>query len=292
MRNIYTDEAGISAPEPVSVVAALIVSPDVHWFPVMRRLREIWDQHVPSEYRHENKPGLHNHFIFHAKHVSDGKKYPRWPEGSRRALLQAMMAIPSEFEIPISFAGVRRGAVDWSRWPKDLKKQMTAAKSDHMSAFAACIGKANNFARTEYQNELAQVIADDNGEMREILRIALNRLQGYPFPVEITERRDDRERTRTEILRADRIIDEVCFLTPRNAPFLQIVDACAFGLRRYFAGLPQGDDYLHAISGARTATAGPADWSMLLCVLDQKKLIATPPPNRVILVQSAAPELP
>jgi hypothetical protein len=280
MRNIYTDEAGISAPEPVSVVAALIVNPDIHWFPFMRRLREIWDHHIPSEYRHDNKHKLHNDFTFHAKNVSDGTKYPRWAEGSRLKLLQAMMAIPSEFEIPIAFAGVRRGALDWSGWPKD-KKRMTPAKSDHMSAFMACIGEANRFVRTEYEGELAQIIADDNGEMREILRVTLNRLQGLPFSV---ESENSKEGKRTVILRADRIIDEVSFLTPRNAPFLQIVDACAFGLRRYLARQSHGEDYLHAISEGATLPKFPADWSLFVCTIDHKKLIVTPPPNQVILI--------
>ena len=31
MRNIYIDEAGTSAPEPVSIVAAIIVNPDNDW---------------------------------------------------------------------------------------------------------------------------------------------------------------------------------------------------------------------------------------------------------------------
>src|SRR5580700_9923761 len=160
MRNIYTDEAGTSSVEPISVVAALIVNPDVHWFPVMRRLRQIWDQHIPSEYRHENKHKLHNDFTFHAKRVSDGTKYPRWNEEGRRALLQAMMALPSEFEIPICVAAVKRGAFDWSGWPEKERKRMTPAKSDHMIAFTACVGEANKVVRTEYKDELAQVISD------------------------------------------------------------------------------------------------------------------------------------
>jgi hypothetical protein len=41
---------------------------------------------------------------------------------------------------------------------------MTSAKGDHTSAFIACIGEANEFARTEYGNEFAQIITDDNGE--------------------------------------------------------------------------------------------------------------------------------
>jgi hypothetical protein len=293
MRNIYTDEAGTSAPEPVSVVAALIVNPDIHWFPVVRRVREIWDQHIPSEYRHDNKHRLHKDFTFHAKQVSDGTKHPRWAEVSRGTLLRAMMAIPSEFEIPIAFAAVKRGALDWSGWPQERKKSMTPAKSDHMSAFMGCIGAANEFVRTEYENELAQIIADDNGEMREILRVTLNTLQGQPFPVETEAHREGREpEKRTVILRADRIIDEVSFLAPRNAPFLQIVDACAFGLRRYLARQSHGEDYLYAISAGAKLPEFPADWSLFKCTIDHKKLIATPPQNRVILIRRPAPEIP
>src|SRR5258708_2359084 len=118
MRNIYIDEVGTSAPEPVSVVAALIVNPDVHWYPVMRRVRELWDHHIPSEYRRDNQHKFHKDFTFHAKRVSDASKYPRWNEESRRAPLQAMMAIPGEFEIPITFGAVKRGAFDWSGWPE------------------------------------------------------------------------------------------------------------------------------------------------------------------------------
>ena len=77
MRIIYTDEAGTTAPEPVSVVAALIVNPDVHWFPVTRRVRELWDHHIPSEYRHENPHTLHKDFRFlclHSTHMFRGNQ--------------------------------------------------------------------------------------------------------------------------------------------------------------------------------------------------------------------------
>ncbi len=292
MRNIYTDEAGTSAGEPVSVVAGLIVNPDVHWFPVMRRVRELWDHHIPSEYRHENQHTLHKDFTFHAKRVSDGTKYPRWKEDSRRAVLQAMMAIPGEFGIPITFAAVKRGAFDWSGWPAHRKKQMTPAKSDHMFAFLGCIGEANEFVRTEYENELAQVISDHHSEMPEILRTTLNDLQARPFPVETAMPREGRNpELRTKLLQADRIIDEVYFLERRNAPFLQIVDAVAFGLRRYLARQSSGEDYLFSISTAR-ALDMPDDWNMFYGKISPKdKLIVTPPPNRVIVIQHASPAL-
>jgi len=290
---IYTDEAGTTAPEPVSVVAALIVNPDVHWFPVMQRAREIWDHHIPSEYRHENQHTLHKDFTFHAKRVSDGTKYPRWKEKSRRGLLQAMMAVPGEFDIPITFAAVKRDAFDWSGWPAHRKKQMTPAKSDHMFAFMGCIGAANEFVRTEYENELAQVISDHHSEMPEILRTTLNDLQARPFPVETVVPREGRDlEVRTKLLRADRIIDEVYFLERRSAPFLQIVDAVAFGLRRYLARQSSGEDYLHAISGVRALDMS-ANWDMFFGAISPKdKLIITPPPNRVIVIQHARPVVP
>jgi hypothetical protein len=245
----------------------------------------MWDHHIPNEYRHENHHGLHKDFTFHAKRVSDASKYPRWNELGRRALLQAMMAIPQEFEIPITFGAVRRGANDWSGWPKARKKQMTPAKSDHMLAFLGCIGEANAVVRTEYGKEVAQVISDHHAEMPGILRQTLNDMQARPFPLETELPREDRNpQSRTTLLGADRIIDEVYFLEGRNAPFLQIVDAVAFGLRRYFARQSSGEDYLHAISGVRTMNT-PDDWNMSLGVISQKeKLIITPPPNRVILI--------
>ncbi len=293
MRNIYIDEAGTSAPEPVSVVAALIVNPDIHWYPVMRRVREIWDHHIPSEYRHENRHKLHKDFTFHAKSVSDASKYLRWSEASRRALLLAMMAIPGEFNIPITFGAVKRSALDWSGWPEHRKKQMTPAKSDHMSAFMGCIGEANKFIRTEYPSELAQVISDRHSEMPQILRTTLNDMQARPFPMETYVSREGREpEIRTEMLGADRIIDEVYFLEHRNAPFLQIVDAVAFGLRRYLAGQSSGEDCLHAISDAR-ALKMPADWRMFFCAISHKdKLIVTPPPNRIIVIEHGMPVVP
>jgi hypothetical protein len=291
MRIIYTDEAGTTAPEPVSVVVALIVNPDIHWFPVMRRVRELWDHYVPSEYRHENQHNFHRDFTFHAKRISDGTKYPRWKEESRRALMQAMMAIPGEFDIAITFAAVKRGALDWSGWPEHRKKQMTPAKSDHMSAFIGCIGAANEIVRTECGSELAQVVSDHHTEMPEILRTALNDMQARPFPVDTGGSRDGRgSKVRTRLLRADRIIDEVYFLERRNAPFLQIVDAVAFGLRRYLAQQSSGEDYLFSISGAKALNM-PDIWEMFFgSISPSDKLIVTPPPNRVIVIQHATPE--
>jgi hypothetical protein len=129
--------------------------------------------------------------------------------------------------------------------------------------------------------------------MPEILRTTLNDLQARPFPVETTGPREGRDpEVRMKHLRADRIIDEVYFLERRNAPFLRIVDAVAFRLRRYLAHQSSGEDYLFSISGSR-ALDMPNDGNMFFGKISPKdKLIVAPPPNRVIVILHATPEVP
>ena len=170
---------------------------------------------------------------------------------------------------------------------------MTPVKSDHMMAFLACVGEANALIRTEYRDELAQVISDHHAEMPGILRQTLNNMQARPFPLGLELPREDRNPvTRTVLLGADRIIDEVHFLENRNAPFLQMRRS-SFRSRRYFARQSSGEDYLLcAISGIGTVKT-PDDWNMSLGVISQKeKLIIAPPPNRVILIGRQTPESP
>lgn len=129
------------------------------------------------------------------------------------------------------------------------------------------------------------MISDHHSEMPEILRKALNGLHGQPFPIEYEKPREGRAADKkTVYLRADRIIDEVYFLERRNAPFLQIVDAVAFGLRRCFSSQSDGDSYLAAIAGGAGMPDFPSDWSMASCVIDNKRIIATPAANLVFVV--------
>lgn len=191
--------------------------------------------------------------------------------------MNAMMAIPKEFEIPIVFAAVRRNSADWSGWSEKNKKIMTSAKSDHMVAFMTCIGTAHEIVRSEYEGEVAQVISDNHGEMREILATSLNRLQGSPLPFEFdVRRRPNGPEIGTRISRADHIIDEVLFLSPRNAPFLQIADAVAYGIRRYLSRYRHGDEYFSSISGG-TLLELEEGWTLFFCAIHEKGRIIVPP---------------
>jgi hypothetical protein len=269
MRNIYTDEAGTSAIEPMTVVAAILVNPDTHWFPVLRRIRQIWDDQIPKQYR--------KGFVFHAKLLSHGREYPNWYEEARRSFMRSIMKLPWEFHIPIAVGGVKRGAFDWSGWPNKDKRTMTPAKSDHMMAFMCCMAQADKFVRENYGHELAQVIAEQNREMGPILRRTVNLLHAKPFPIEhaSSPRSGSTTVVEKEDYRVERIIDEVLFLERDNAPFLQIVDACAFGIRRYLASQTHGEDYLHTISGERTINTVPG-WSMFSGVIHHEKVLIEP----------------
>jgi hypothetical protein len=269
MRNIYVDEAGTTAPEPVTIVVGVVTNLDTDWFPVLRKMRLLWDSHVPARHRKD--------FHFHAKAVSDGNRWSGWSEDSRRRLMRAVMELPGEFRMPVAFAAVKRGAFDWSGWPKEHRKKMTAAKSDHMIAFSACIGEADNLIRTEYGTEVAQVIVDDNVEMRAILSHAMNLMLGRPLRVPaFTNGPGGTSATRDAEYRRERVVDEAHFLPHKNAPFLQIADACAFGLRRHFAGQSHGDEYLHSITGAQQMLLPPA-WHMLSGCITHELILELPP---------------
>lgn len=234
MRNIYTDEAGTSAKEAVSVVVALIVDPDTRWFPVVAALAALY-QDIPSQYR--------SGFAFHARRLFGQNKYPGWSYEDRKAFMRRVMTLPSKFDIPIALGATRRGRVDSSKWPE---KKMNAAQVDHLWAFTLCIGMCNQHLADACPDELGQVIAEEIPEMHRYLRKSVNLLRGRPLVLDLDPRVSDNPTTHT--FRSDRIIDEVHFLDRSNAPFLQIADACAFGLRRYITGYDT-DDFAKAVLG-------------------------------------------
>lgn len=248
----------------MTVVAAVIVNPDTHWFRVLRRVRQIWDDKIPKQHRKD--------FVFHAKLLSDGRKYPDWYEKERRGFMESIMKLPWEFHLPVAVGVVKRGAFDWSGWSDKDERAMTPAKSDHMIAFMACMAQAAKFIRTNCAGELAQVIAEENREMRSILRKTVNLLHAKPFPMEyVSSVRPDRTPVvAREDYRVKRIIDAVCFLERGSAPLLQIADACAFGIRRYLAKQSYGEDYLQAVSGERGLITIPG-WTMFSAIIHHER---------------------
>lgn len=108
VRFIYLDEAGISAHEPVTVVAGIIVHADTEWRLAEQGMNEVLEA-VPERYR--------DGFIFHATSIwSDPKLREGWSKDDRLGLLHAMMALPRKLNIPITLGMVSEESKEQSRW--------------------------------------------------------------------------------------------------------------------------------------------------------------------------------
>jgi hypothetical protein len=268
VRNIYTDEAGINAEDPATVVVGLVVQPDTQWFPVLRRIRQIWDQYVPAHYR--------NGFVFHTLQVLNGRRWSNWPEEKRRALVTAMMRIPWEFEIPIAIGVAKRGN-PWQGWPDHLRKKMTPKNSDHMIAFLFCMSQADEYIRERCGSEVAQIIAAYTGEMRTVLQKTANIMLGPPLTLTHVNYGPKGTVGKVEEVRhhTERVIDEVHFLEPKNAPFLQVADVCAFALRRYLSSYEDGREYLQVMAGTDRLEM-PSEWSGFRGLIRSERQIKLP----------------
>jgi hypothetical protein len=126
--------------------------------------------------------------------------------------------------------------------------------------------------------EVAQVIASDNGEMRPILRRTGNVMLGKSFSVPhvTVGPRGTIGKVEEVHHHTERVIDDVHFLEPTNAPFLQIADACAFGLRRYIANYEDGPQYLQAIADTGLFDM-PSEWSAFRALIRHERKIELPP---------------
>src|ERR1700733_11217049 len=80
VRIIYSDEAGISANEPVSVVVSLVVHADTQWKPVVGQMVQLMRQYVPQEYWPT--------FALHTKTLVTQRTYPNWDRPSRYVFLR------------------------------------------------------------------------------------------------------------------------------------------------------------------------------------------------------------
>jgi hypothetical protein len=98
---------------------------------------------------------------------------------------------------------------------------------------------------------MGTVVAEDvPPPMRKFLRQCIDGLRVSPlkFPGQTLQHGKEPPQVIDEDYKVERIVDEVHFMERAGAPFLQIADACAYGLRRYFSNLPRGTDYLRAMT--------------------------------------------
>lgn len=269
---ILLDEAGTSAPEPVTIVSSVVVDQIEQRGVVIAeldRLREF----VPQAFQPE--------FISHGKDIWNSHHYrDQWSFSDRLAYLCAMMSIPRRLGLPVTVAKLRRDAPPIVRARSHFKDH----EFQHAMAFASCIAHTDrNIVRRFGDTPLVSVIAEDVPEMRSRLKRMGEVLKVFNFNPGIesilptlAERRSGRIEQDPRI-QAKLVRDSVTFLGKREEPLLQIADAVAFGFRRYFAGNKFGDQFLREIIG--DADFEPTDWlgPYSLCTWWPTAKAASPP---------------
>jgi len=229
MHYVYTDEAGTSDPEQVSVVVGIVVASAERKEAAERAVRGAHST-VPPHYR--------DNFVFHASSIRNDKKYrEQWSRDDRTQLLHTMMVIPSVVGLTIAWAAVRRSTLAPSPNP-----MVSKAHQHHVMAFLACIAEADRYVRTSAGlDQRATIIAENAPKMYALLSNGLKAMIAKPLVlknnsgVEVVE------------LKIERMEDKITFEPKHASPIMQIADACAFGLRRFFEGQSEGDEFATSI---------------------------------------------
>lgn len=244
MRFIYTDEAGIGANEPVTVVIGLIVNADTQWVPTVGKIFEVLET-VPER--------LREGFVFHATEVWSAKYKADWSMEDRFAFLKRMMSIPRESGLPLAYGlFYRDGTINPDVNLTELK--MTREQYQHVHAFEACMASADEYINTfAAPNEVAAIVAEDIPEMRTRLKEATARLRTGGLTVNALVTNQVQGRTvssqRKVAMQIRRVVDDIHFAPKDSALILWLADAVAYGLRRHYANLPLGVDFAKAIIG-------------------------------------------
>jgi hypothetical protein len=231
LRYFYVDEAGTSAPEPVSVVVAIIVDADNDYVRVEKELAARLDA-VPKHFQ----PG----FVSHAKSIWGNPKYrDGWSLDERLAFLKGIASIPYKLGVPMAMGFVNR---NMGLPAGDVA--MPEETYHHRIAFALCVAGADEFLRKfGKSNEVATLVAEDIPARKAEFRAVIKKMRSTPY---VFPEQDGAPAHAHEITR---VRDTVHFVEKADGPFLQIADACAFGLRRFLGKQSHGKDLFDAIVG-------------------------------------------
>jgi hypothetical protein len=234
VRSIYTDESGTSGKSKIVLVAALIVDTDRQWKQAALKLYGAL-QPIPPQYS--------KRFVYHTTKMLNPDRYPGWDLNERIRIVHEIMAIPKVLKIPIIFGACKKGLYNGPPALDDLSVQ----QSEHAMTFGMAMSYADTFIGHFYPDELATLVAEDTDEMHKTLSDVLNSMRLRPMIV-----RTDDGQARSCVV--SHIVDEVHFIDKKtvNAPLLQIVDAIAWGLHRYFEKGKYGDKCLQSIAGNLT----------------------------------------
>lgn len=239
MRIAYMDESGKNTRDPHLVVAAIIVHADSQLIPIENHLNELIQKHIPAD----EQEG----FFFHATEIYHGKSTKsifhdrsKWPDDRRFAILDDLLKIPSEFNIPICMGFLERASFP-SEPPKKPHTVQEIEVSAHTVALMGCEIAVEFWMRENTQNEVALVVAEENTDIRIVAKeihsvyrnkeaLARENLGNHPYFPFV------------------KIRDGLQFAAKSESQILQIADVCAWAIRKFLKKDVDSDRYFQPIN--------------------------------------------
>lgn len=244
MRSVYLDESGISANESIVVVAGVVVDADRQWLALRQYIDGLIKDYVPPE--HQDGIVFHATDLFHGSGPVFGRHI--YPAERAHEVLRHLLKAPEIFDLPVVFGHLQKRIP-----PEGLsRKELRAEKArNHAVAFSLCATAAEKYMR-QYSdpNEIATLTVENNTETQQAVRNIMGILRGQNL-----DSGGAREffnlvaNTAEDCLPITRIVDSVNFQFKNDAILLQLADACAFAIRRYFEGKPTSEKFFSALAG-------------------------------------------
>ena len=265
MRFVFTDEGGISRDEPFAVVAGIFVHGDDQLVRLEEELDRLRRKHIPEAYRRD--------FVFHAKDIWSGKgkifkNREEWPLHRRISMLRDLARVPRKLDIPVVYEAVERATFGPTEEQKQSGLKPTEfeiATALHSVAFCACTIRIEQFMRAKWPKEVAQVVAEDNDQVRTMLK-GTHEIFREPSKA-------DGKLVPNSVLPLRKIRGSVHFASKAESKPLQLADLCAFVIRGHLSRHPKNAPLYRRLKSKmlilpKEEEVAP-DWSATASFLDE-----------------------
>lgn len=234
MRFCYLDESGVGkkTAEPEVIVAGILLNVDTQYGPLSEYLYDMANNFIGS-----HRP---SDFCFHAKHLfHGGKSYPldKWSPENRRSILGHLLDIPKLFKLPVFFSRVDRSLVA-SQDPNRNNAARRDTETIHASAVLTCCSTVDHWVSTHLPHERVFFVHEDHP--RDKKRVST----GIRVFGDRGAQLASKQHPQLDRLLLKKLVDEPHYVEKSGSSPLQVADACAFVLRRYFGGYADAHPYV------------------------------------------------
>jgi hypothetical protein len=248
MFKVFVDESGVAANESLSAVVAVIMDEGQIDF-AETALKLSIQTMLPAKHREG--------FIFHATDLINKAHYrDGWSDSDRYGFIYHIMSLARKIGASIVIGMVKRDS-DSILDKLDIGPvKFREHELQPALAFNYCLFIADEVVRKiNYCETNAIVIAENTQTMERYLKIAFSDLVKNPQFIKADEQLPTQAQLKNGDQPTDRelsikvISDELNFVGKGDNTMLQLADACAYGIRRYFARQKNGELMIEQILG-------------------------------------------